>query len=102
MVRNARVEEFDTLSCPIVALGNEYADGHVIPPHHHAWSQLLVGATGAVVVATLHGSWVVPPQRGMWIPAGVMHDVRMLGAVSMRSLYLAPDAAEGMPARCQV
>ncbi len=44
----------------------------------------------------------MPPQRGMWIPGGIVHDVRMLGAVSTRSLYLEPAAAAGMPDRCEV
>jgi AraC-like DNA-binding protein len=44
----------------------------------------------------------MPPQRGMWIPPGVDHDVRMLGDVQIRSLYLEPEAAVGMPDRCQV
>ena len=47
------------------------ADGHVIAPHRHRRSQLLYGASGAVMVTTAFGTWVVPPQRGMWIPGGV-------------------------------
>jgi AraC-like DNA-binding protein len=102
MPRNSRVELFDGVSRPLIAVGNDYADGHVIRPHHHRRSQLLYGASGALMVMTAQGSWVVPPQRGVWIPAGVTHEVRMLGAVSTRSLYLEPAAAEGMPNRCQV
>ena len=102
MVRNTLVEIFDDVPRPVIALGNEYPDGHVIPPHHHRRSQLLYGASGAVMVATAEGTWVMPPQRGMWIPAGVVHDARMLGAVRTLSLYLEPAAAVGMPDRCQV
>ncbi len=102
MVRNTLVEVFDRIPRPIIALGNEYPNAHAIPAHQHRRSQLLYGASGAMIVATAQGTWVVPPQRGMWIPAGVVHDVRMLGAVSTRSLYLEPEAAAGMPDRCQV
>jgi AraC-like DNA-binding protein len=38
----------------------------------------------------------------MWIPAGVKHEVDMLGNVSMRSVYVAPDAIEGLPERLRV
>ena len=44
----------------------------------------------------------MPPQRGMWIPPGTEHHVRMVGEVRMHSLYVEPDAAPGMPAHCQV
>ncbi len=102
MVRNIAVEILDAVPRPVIALGNVYPDGHVIPPHHHRRSQLLYGASGAVMVATAQGSWVVPPQHGMWIPSGVVHDVQVLGAVQMCSLYLEPDATAGLPERCQV
>lgn len=102
MARNVRIEQVDRLPWPLIALGNDYPDGHLIPPHHHRRGQLLVGATGAVIVATSQGTWLTPPQQGIWIPPGVIHDVRMLGAVRTHSLYLEPDQADGMPPRCQV
>jgi len=38
----------------------------------------------------------------MWIPPETEHSVRMVGTVSMQSLYLEPDAVPGLPNRCQV
>jgi AraC-like DNA-binding protein len=102
MVRNTQVEAFDDVPRPIIALGNDYPDGHAIAPHRHRRSQLLYGASGAILVSTAQGTWVVPPQRGMWIPAGVEHDVRMIGHVSTRSLYMEPGAISSMPMHCQV
>ena len=52
-------------------------------------------------VRTGDAGWVVPPQRAVWIPPGVEHEVRMLG-VSTRSLYIEPGSATAMPAHCQV
>src|ERR1700744_5211262 len=97
MVRNSLVEIFDAVPRPVIALGNDFPDGHAVPPHQHRRSQLLYGASGAVMVTTAQGVWVIPPQHGILIPGGVVHDVRMLGAVKTRSLYLEPEAAEGMP-----
>lgn len=102
MVLNAFVELFDDVPRPIIAVGNDYPDGHFVPPHRHRRSQLLYAASGAAMVTTVEGTWVMPPQRGMWIPGGVFHDVRMLGRVSTRSLYFEPAATGGMPDRCQV
>lgn len=102
MVRNSLVEFHDDVPRPLIALGNDYPDGHVIAPHQHRRSQLLYGASGALMVTTAQGNWVMPPQHGMWIPGGVEHGVRMLGMVRTRSLYLEPGIAEGMPERCEV
>jgi AraC-like DNA-binding protein len=102
MVRNTRVENFDDVPRPLIALGNDYANGQVIAPHRHRRSQLLYGASGALIVNTAFGTWVVPPQHGMWIPSGVTHEVRMLGDVRTRSLYVEPGADAAMPERCQV
>ena len=87
---------------PVVPLGNDYPDGLHIPPHVHRRHQLLHGGAGVVSVATAEGRWVMPPQRGLWIPAGVVHEVRMLGTVRMQSLYLEPGTIAGMPDHCQV
>jgi AraC-like DNA-binding protein len=102
MVRNTAVELYDTIARPVIAVGNDYPDGHVIPPHRHRRGQLLYGASGAVMVSTSQGTWVVPPQRGMWIPGGIEHQVLMLGAVNTLSVYHEPADAAGMPERCQV
>jgi AraC-like DNA-binding protein len=102
MVRETLVEIFDDIPRPLIALGNVYPDGHVIPPHKHRRGQLLYGASGAVMISTSQGTWVVPPQRGMWIPGGIEHQVLMLGAVHTNSIYLEPADAAGMPDRCQV
>ena len=48
------------------------------------------------------GTWVVPPQRAVWVPAGVIHAITMAGAVRMRTLYLHPDAARDLPGDCRV
>ena len=85
----------------VIAYRVDYVDGQEIPPHAHDRHQLLHAASGVVLADTAQGHWVMPPQRGLWIPAGVTHRVRMLGAVAMKSLYLAPAAVPGMPAGCQ-
>jgi len=87
MVRNVRFDAIDGVTRPVIALCNDYPDGHWIPPHRHRHGQLICGVTGAIVVAT---------------PQGTLHDVRMLGEARLHLLYLAPEAADGMPLHCQV
>lgn len=75
----------------------DFADGHVIAPHAHAWGQLIFAATGVVTVWTEHGVWVVPPHWAIWAPAGVEHGLRFTGAASLRTLYVRPDIASVAP-----
>jgi AraC-like DNA-binding protein len=95
-------ELIDDLPRRLIATGWHYPDGHFIEPHQHRRGQLISAATGVIVLATPNGTWVVPPQRGVWIPPATEHHVRMVGAVSMQSLYLEPDEVLAMPTYCQV
>jgi AraC-like DNA-binding protein len=92
----------DHVPRPVIAIGTHYPGGHFIEPHQHRRGQLISGASGLTVLATPEGTWVMPPQRGMWIPPATQHNVRMVGAVNMQSLYLEPDAVPGLPTYCQV
>ncbi len=95
-------DEIEDLPRPIVTLANDYAHGHVIARHRHRRAQLVYASAGVLTVATAAGAWVVPPQRAVWVPALTEHRVRAQGRVSMRSLYIEPDAAPGLPAECCV
>ena len=86
----------------VFALAETYTPDEIIPAHRHARAQLLYGLTGVVLVQGTDGAWMMPPECGLWIPAGQEHEVRMLGEVRMRSLYLTEDAAPGMPDHCAV
>ncbi|MFC5435397.1 AraC family transcriptional regulator [Rhodanobacter umsongensis] len=101
-MRNARVTHYEDTPRDIVITGNDYAPRYVLPRHAHKRGQLLYAATGVVTVITDEGSWVVPPRRALWIPAGVAHEVRMSGVVSTRSAYVRNAAATGLPAHCRV
>ncbi|MBZ8134711.1 helix-turn-helix domain-containing protein [Afifella sp. IM 167] len=92
----------DDVPRPVVARGRAYPDGWVVAAHNHRRGQLLCGSNGVVQLVTADGTWMMPPERGMWIPPGIVHEVTMLGPVKMQSLYFAPDALAGMPAHIHV
>jgi AraC-like DNA-binding protein/mannose-6-phosphate isomerase-like protein (cupin superfamily) len=100
-MRNTHIDHYDSLDRAVVAIGNDYPPGTLLPAHSHRRAQLLYGATGVMQVTTRDGNWVVPPQRAVWIPAGVTHQVRMLD-VSTRSAYLEPGAARAQRTACEV
>lgn len=56
-------------------------------------SKIAVSTTGVMTLRTREGSWVVLPQRAVWIPAGTIHSVHMTGLVSVRSAYVEGAAA---------
>lgn len=100
-MRNAHINQFDGVARPVVAIGTEYPNGHLLPVHTHRRAQLLYGATGVMHVVAPGGNWIVPPQRAVWIPPGVEHQVRMMG-VNTRSLYIDPEAMPRICDGCQV
>jgi AraC-like DNA-binding protein len=87
---------------PVLALGIDYPDGYEAKPHCHRRAQFLYGSSGIVLVSTPGGSWMMPPQRGLWIPPCTQHSVRMLGRVAMCSLYIEEAVLPDPFGRCEV
>ena len=96
------VEEITKVPRPIVAMAKEFPNGHLIPFHQHDRSQLLYASSGVMTVTTLKGLWVVPPLRAVWIPALTEHQIGCSGNLSMRTLYIIPEAASKLPIECCV
>ncbi|WP_353193823.1 helix-turn-helix transcriptional regulator [Pandoraea pnomenusa] len=80
--------EFHGPDRPVGALAKDYPDGHVIHPHSHRRAQLMYASAGILEVRTDTSFWVIPPQRALWIPGEVTHEVRMRGNVEMRTIYV--------------
>jgi AraC-like DNA-binding protein len=95
-------EKLGSRRCAILTLSQNYPPGHVIPLHFHDRDQLVYASRGVMTVHTNDGSWVVPPDRAVWIPARVAHTIHMSGAVSMRTLYFQPKLAKALLRRCCV
>jgi AraC-like DNA-binding protein len=108
MARSTNAEDYQRVARPVAAMPKDFPSGHHISRHSHERGQLVYATRGVMRVATAPndvrngGTWVVPPQRALWIPPGVEHEIRMSGTVAMRTLYIAPDTTQGLPADCQV
>src|SRR5271169_6288981 len=89
-------------SAQVTTLTYEFANGHTVPEHFHQEDQLVYASQGVMTVCTGEGTWVVPPQRAVWIPARTPHGILMSGAVSMRTLYLKPRLVRSLPRSCRV
>ncbi|XNT71639.1 AraC family transcriptional regulator [Bordetella pertussis] len=85
----------------MAALATDYPAGTVSSLHRHDRGQLLYAMSGVVTVITDLGSWVVAPGQALWIAPGVLHQTRGFESVAIRSLYIDPAHADGLPAACQ-
>ncbi|WP_153946458.1 helix-turn-helix transcriptional regulator [Cupriavidus sp. U2] len=94
--------QYDRSPMPVTAMAADYVPGHVTKPHQHPHAQLIHAMHGVMVVSTPEGQWTVPPTRGMWMPGGTTHWIRMVGRVQMRTAYIRPDAAPDLPTACTV
>jgi AraC-like DNA-binding protein len=55
-----------------------------------------------MTVTTKNGIWVVPPQRAVWVPMGMEHEILTCGRLSMRTLYIKGDCLADLPQECRV
>lgn len=100
MVQN--IADVENSPSAVLCRATNYPAGWVVPPHDHTRHQLIHALQGIMVVHADTGSWVVPPSRGLWMPAGMTHSIRCIGDIHMRSLYVRQDAAPLLFSGCQV
>lgn len=86
----------------LAAIAVDYQHGDCEPSHSHSCSQLIHALSGVVQVSTHHGVWMVPPGRGVWLPAHVTHSLRFIGGVQARTLFVDSLARADLPDQCQV
>ncbi len=82
---------------PLAAFTRDYAEAETVPRHTHERAQLLYATRGVMRIATDAASFVVPPGRALWVPAGVAHTTATAGRVAMRSIFFRADAAAAGP-----
>jgi AraC-like DNA-binding protein/mannose-6-phosphate isomerase-like protein (cupin superfamily) len=87
--------DIEALPQAVVAHRRDLADR--ILPHHHRRDQLVYASEGVMTVSTERGAFVVPPERAVWMPGGTRHRIDAKADLAMRTLYIEPDAAPGLP-----
>ena len=61
--------------------------------HTHEDHQLAWAASGVLTVLTEGATWVLPPTRALWIPAGLPHETGAASVATMRGVYIPVDLA---------
>lgn len=87
---------------PVIGLHDEYPAGYRDPPHAHDRAQLLYASAGVMSVTVERTTFVVPPQRAVWVPSSMLHDVSCRGPVSLRTLYIDEAATQTQDWTCRV
>ncbi|QFG22679.1 helix-turn-helix transcriptional regulator [Actinomadura sp. WMMB 499] len=57
-----------------------------VPRHEHPHHQVAYPSHGVLEVSTDAGTWIVPPHRAVWLPAGVAHAHRAHGPTQLRTV----------------
>lgn len=94
---NQRVDLLETLPQKVVAYQRDLASGEILPFHHHRRAQLVYASRGVMAVTTRYAAYVVPPQRAVWMPAGIEHRIEARNEVAMRTLYIEPAVVDNLP-----
>jgi AraC-like DNA-binding protein/quercetin dioxygenase-like cupin family protein len=88
---------YQATSRPMAAMEVDYPSGSSTGLHAHPRGQLLHAIEGVMTVRSSAGSWVVPPNRAVWLAAGLEHEVHMCGEVKIRTVFVDPGAAPHLP-----
>ena len=89
--------DFHDTAHAMAAMEVNYPDGASTGWHSHPRGQLLYAIEGVMVVRSAEGTWIVPPNRALWLAARLEHDVKMSGEVKIRTLFIDATAVRHMP-----
>ncbi|MNO62229.1 HTH-type transcriptional repressor of iron proteins A [compost metagenome] len=101
-VHERLVPTLTTLPRPLFARNESLARAERTRMHSHSWIQLSYAISGVLHVHTPHESFVAPPQRAVWIPSDVEHQVFSFANTEMRSLYIDEQLIGRNANRCRV
>ncbi|WP_431858182.1 AraC family transcriptional regulator [Azospirillum sp.] len=101
-MRSTLADDYQDVPRLVAVMAKDFPSGAATGRHSHPRAQLLYATAGLMVATTEGGTWAVPTGHALLIPPGVLHDVAMHGAVTMRTAYLAPEALAVVPPGCRV
>jgi AraC-like DNA-binding protein/mannose-6-phosphate isomerase-like protein (cupin superfamily) len=77
-----------TPSRPLTMSGRDLPADATLLPHHHDCGQFTYAKQGVIRVNANNSSWIVPPQRAIWIPPNVVHQVTMMETTRLRPVWV--------------
>ena len=91
--------DYHTVPRAVAAMAKPFPHGFHIARHQHYRDQLLWSVSGTKRVRTEAETWIVPPDRAVYLPSRTEHAINIRGEVGMRTLYIAPAADPRLPDR---
>ncbi|MFQ5626550.1 MAG: cupin domain-containing protein, partial [Methyloligellaceae bacterium] len=73
--RSTDPKDYQSVPRAMAIMAKSFSPGHTIAPHAHARDQILYATRGVMRVATAREAWIVPPDRALYVPAGLEHGV---------------------------
>ena len=93
---------FPTLERPVRVVVRDLEADELLQAHQHPWAQVTYAIDGVMQVFANQQTWFVPPLRAIWIPAGIVHEVRTLEKAQLRAIYVDQRVAPIAGERCVV
>lgn len=85
------------LARPVVARIGNMPPNHKVQPHQHDWGQIAFASKGILTITLPDGRYIVPPERALWIPKNVSHEVSTRYGAHFRSLYVGREWSKQLP-----
>ncbi|MEN8367229.1 AraC family transcriptional regulator [Acinetobacter bereziniae] len=100
-MKQISIHSIEHLEHKIIAIETQYAEFYRLAQHSHQRAQLLYGAEGVMHVETPQGNWIIPPERAVWIPPEVPHQLTLFN-VKTCSIYIRPEYLPRPSTQCEV
>ncbi|QGZ66685.1 AraC family transcriptional regulator [Paraburkholderia acidisoli] len=93
--------EPDDVPRPVVTFGATFVSkGFELEPHAHRKAQLMMSMRGVLTCEAAGGLWIVPPRCALWVPANVVHGIKVSGTLEGYSAFVDAALATPLPAAC--
>lgn len=73
-----------------------------VPLKSNTQDRLVYAGEGVITVITGQGAWVAPPERAVWLPAGMDYSVKVVATATSRSVDVDPKLQLRGPPQCEL
>ncbi|MCD4483870.1 helix-turn-helix transcriptional regulator [Chromobacterium vaccinii] len=96
--------EFESIPREVVVSTTQYQTDAAFPMHTHNRGQFVYISSGKVTVHTPMASYLIPENHACWVPAGIPHEMKMMGQVRILNTYINSVASQrlSLPYHCKV
>jgi AraC-like DNA-binding protein len=92
--------EAEMIEGPVVGVARELSADVTVEAHSHRSGQVMFLESGVMLVESRGLSWVVWPERGVWVPEGVEHTFHPMTSISLRNILIRQKDVAQLPSNC--